>query len=182
MRRRLAGIVVTCAALIACAAAPAQAAKSCAEPRASWERATPGEAGMDAARLLRGTAAVEAGLRVASFLLLLAGASVAVLAAVITLMYTAGLAAYAGMRAEVSAASRAGIGAVPPSNRPATAAALTEKRTRVRPPCGNDSNGPTPSYLVVKRSCTGLAHARVPKCSIVAASDPVRCSMPSGSV
>jgi len=63
---------------------------------------------MDAARLLRGTTAVEAGLRVASFLLLLAGASVAVLAAVITLMYTAGLAAYAGMRAEVSAASRAG--------------------------------------------------------------------------
>jgi plastocyanin len=60
------------------------------------------------ARLLRWASSVEALLRVASFLLLLAGAPVAVLAAVIAVMYTAGLAAYACMRAEVSAASRAG--------------------------------------------------------------------------
>jgi CubicO group peptidase (beta-lactamase class C family) len=33
------------------AAAPAEAAKSCAEPVDSWERATPAEAGMDAAKL-----------------------------------------------------------------------------------------------------------------------------------
>jgi CubicO group peptidase (beta-lactamase class C family) len=39
------------AALLALSASPAQAAKSCAEPAASWERATPGEAGMDAAKL-----------------------------------------------------------------------------------------------------------------------------------
>jgi len=55
--------------------------------------------------LLRATSAVEAVLRVASFVLLLAGAPVALLAAVVVVMYTAGLAAYAGMRAEVSAAS-----------------------------------------------------------------------------
>ena len=51
MRRRLAGTLAASMALIACAAAPAQAAKSCAEPRAEWQRATPGEAGMDAAKL-----------------------------------------------------------------------------------------------------------------------------------
>ena len=39
------------AALLALAAAPAQAAKRCAEPRAAWKRATPAEAGMDAAKL-----------------------------------------------------------------------------------------------------------------------------------
>jgi hypothetical protein len=39
------------AALLALAAAPAQAAKRCAEPGAAWERATPAEAGMDAAKL-----------------------------------------------------------------------------------------------------------------------------------
>jgi hypothetical protein len=55
--------------------------------------------------LLRATSAVEAVLRVSSFVLLLAGAPVALLAAVVVVMYTAGLAAYAGMRAEVSAAS-----------------------------------------------------------------------------
>jgi len=55
--------------------------------------------------LLRATAAVEALLRVASFLLLLSGAPVAVLAVVVVVMYVAGLAGYAGMRAEVSAAS-----------------------------------------------------------------------------
>jgi CubicO group peptidase (beta-lactamase class C family) len=40
-------------AVLAClaAAGPAQAAKSCPEPAADWERATPAEAGMDAARL-----------------------------------------------------------------------------------------------------------------------------------
>jgi hypothetical protein len=55
--------------------------------------------------LLRATSAVEAVLRVASFVLLLAGAPVALLAAVVVVMYAAGLAAYAGVRAEVSAAS-----------------------------------------------------------------------------
>jgi hypothetical protein len=55
--------------------------------------------------LLRTTSAVEATLRVASFALLLAGAPVAVVAAVVVVMYAAGLACYAGMRAEVSAAS-----------------------------------------------------------------------------
>jgi plastocyanin len=63
---------------------------------------------LDAAALLRCTSAVEAVLRVASFVLLLAGVPVAVLAAVIVVMYAAGLAAYAGVRAEVSAASRPG--------------------------------------------------------------------------
>jgi hypothetical protein len=33
------------------AAAPAQAAKSCGEPGSQWQRATPAEAGMDAAKL-----------------------------------------------------------------------------------------------------------------------------------
>jgi hypothetical protein len=78
------------------------------------------------------------------------------------------------------AASRAGRAAVPPSKRLATAAALTLNRTRVRPPWSSPSNGSTPSYLVVKRSCTSAAHP--PKCSIIAASEPVRCSIPSGSV
>lgn len=46
--------VMPAVAAIACAlvaAAPAQAAKSCDEPAAEWERATPAEAGMDAAGL-----------------------------------------------------------------------------------------------------------------------------------
>ena len=49
--RRLAGILAAGAAVLAFAAAPAHAAKSCPEPRGAWERATPGEAGMDAAKL-----------------------------------------------------------------------------------------------------------------------------------
>ena len=32
-------------------AAPAEAAKQCAEPGADWQRATPAEAGMDATKL-----------------------------------------------------------------------------------------------------------------------------------
>src|SRR5262245_58304976 len=63
---------------------------------------------MGAAALLRGTSAVEGALRAGSFALLLAGAPVAALATVIVVMYTAGLTAYAGMRAEVSACSRPG--------------------------------------------------------------------------
>ena len=43
----MAGAVLATLAL----AAPAQAAKQCAEPAAAWERATPAEAGMDAAKL-----------------------------------------------------------------------------------------------------------------------------------
>ena len=45
--RVMAGAVLATLAL----AAPAQAAKQCAEPGAAWERATPAEAGMDAAKL-----------------------------------------------------------------------------------------------------------------------------------
>jgi plastocyanin len=63
---------------------------------------------MEVAWLLRTTAAVEAALRVASFVLLLAGTPLPALAALVAVMYTAGLVAYAGMRAEVSAASRPG--------------------------------------------------------------------------
>jgi plastocyanin len=63
---------------------------------------------MEVAGLLRTSAAVEAALRVASFALLLAGTPLPLLAGVIAGMYTAGLVAYAGMRAEVSAASRPG--------------------------------------------------------------------------
>jgi CubicO group peptidase (beta-lactamase class C family) len=50
MRRRLAGAVAAVACVCA-AAGPAHAAKSCPEPAANWERATPAEAGMDAAKL-----------------------------------------------------------------------------------------------------------------------------------
>jgi plastocyanin len=63
---------------------------------------------LDGRRLLRLTAAVEASLRVASFALLLAGAPLPVLLAVIVVTYTAGLTGYAAMRAEVSAVSRPG--------------------------------------------------------------------------
>ena len=45
-----AGLAVTLLAF-ALAAAPARAAKTCGEPGAAWERATPAEAGMDAAKL-----------------------------------------------------------------------------------------------------------------------------------
>ena len=52
MRALRTGLVSTLAfACLLLAAAPAQAAKSCAEPGADWERATPGEAGLDAAKL-----------------------------------------------------------------------------------------------------------------------------------
>jgi hypothetical protein len=61
---------------------------------------------MGAGALLRITSTVEGLLRVASFVLLLGGAPVAGLAAVVVVMFTAGLSGYAGMRAEVSAASR----------------------------------------------------------------------------
>src|SRR5215211_5783207 len=49
MRRCLAGL--SAALVFLAVAAPAHAAKSCAEPAAAWERATPAEAGMDAAKL-----------------------------------------------------------------------------------------------------------------------------------
>jgi Cupredoxin-like domain len=61
---------------------------------------------MGAGALLRVTATVEGLLRVASFVMLLGGAPVAGLAAAVVVMFTAGLSGYAGMRAEVSAASR----------------------------------------------------------------------------
>jgi hypothetical protein len=61
---------------------------------------------LDTVTLLRGSSAVEALLRVATFGLLLAGTPVAVLAAAVVVMYAAGLVGYAGMRAEVSASSR----------------------------------------------------------------------------
>ena len=48
--RRLAGIAGAVVSLFAWAG-PAQAAKNCPEPAGAWERATPGEAGMDAGRL-----------------------------------------------------------------------------------------------------------------------------------
>jgi CubicO group peptidase (beta-lactamase class C family) len=49
-RARSTALVATLAALLA-GAAPAGAAKRCAEPREEWERATAAEAGMDAGRL-----------------------------------------------------------------------------------------------------------------------------------
>ncbi|HEY2959333.1 MAG TPA: cupredoxin domain-containing protein [Actinomycetota bacterium] len=70
---------------------------------------------LGAGTLLRGTSAAEAALRVLGFALLLSGATVGVLAAVVVAAYAAGLSCYAGMRAEVSAAS-------PPERR---AAAMT---------------------------------------------------------
>ena len=52
MRRSRAGIAAAGVALCALlAAGPAQAAKTCGEPGASWDRASPAEAGMDAAKL-----------------------------------------------------------------------------------------------------------------------------------
>jgi CubicO group peptidase (beta-lactamase class C family) len=44
-------VVVAAGAVLLAAAQPAVAAKRCAEPGAEWERASPAEAGMDAARL-----------------------------------------------------------------------------------------------------------------------------------
>ena len=48
---RAAATAAAAVALLALGASPAQAAKSCAEPGADWQRATPAEAGMDAAKL-----------------------------------------------------------------------------------------------------------------------------------
>jgi CubicO group peptidase (beta-lactamase class C family) len=64
-RRRKSSAVAAAVALslFACAA-PAQAAKSCAEPGSEWERATPAEAGMDAAKL---QSAIDYGSSEASF-------------------------------------------------------------------------------------------------------------------
>jgi CubicO group peptidase (beta-lactamase class C family) len=44
-------LAVVAAVLCSVAAAPAHAAKTCPEPEGSWQRATPAEAGMDAAKL-----------------------------------------------------------------------------------------------------------------------------------
>jgi plastocyanin len=60
---------------------------------------------LGAGALLRSTSATEAVLRILSFALLLSGAQVSVLAAVVVVMYAAGLSCYAGMRAEVNASS-----------------------------------------------------------------------------
>ncbi len=51
MRSRGAVLAGLCAAVLALAAAPAQAAKHCEAPGSRWARATPAEAGMDAARV-----------------------------------------------------------------------------------------------------------------------------------
>jgi len=50
-RRWRAAVAAACAAGALVHAAPAQAAKTCDEPRDDWERATPEEAGFDAAKL-----------------------------------------------------------------------------------------------------------------------------------
>ena len=49
--RIIATFVAAAACTLAGGAAPAFAAKSCPEPEADWQRATPAEAGMDAAKL-----------------------------------------------------------------------------------------------------------------------------------
>ena len=52
MRRGARGVAVFAAVAAAlAAAAPARAARSCPEPGTAWQRATPAEAGMDAAKL-----------------------------------------------------------------------------------------------------------------------------------
>ena len=51
MTVRLAVPTLACLAALLIGAAPAHAAKQCAEPGADWQRATPAEAGMDAAAL-----------------------------------------------------------------------------------------------------------------------------------
>jgi hypothetical protein len=60
---------------------------------------------LGAGALLRGTSAAEATLRTLGFALLLSGATLGALAAVVAVAYAAGLSCYAGMRAEVDAAS-----------------------------------------------------------------------------
>ena len=50
-RRRLTRAGLLAALIAVLAAAPAHAAKQCAEPGADWERATPAEAGFDGAKL-----------------------------------------------------------------------------------------------------------------------------------
>lgn len=62
--RKGAALVAAAIATALGAAAPAQAAKRCDEPRSQWERATPAEAGMDAAAL---QAAVDHGTQNLSF-------------------------------------------------------------------------------------------------------------------
>lgn len=70
-------------------------------PVAGWlARRLPGRT------LLRGTAAVEATMRAATFALLIGGAPLAVLAVVVTVMNVVAWSGYAGMRAEVAAADR----------------------------------------------------------------------------
>jgi CubicO group peptidase (beta-lactamase class C family) len=49
--RRAVGVAACALASAAIGAGPAQAAKHCAEPGATWERATPAEAGLDAVKL-----------------------------------------------------------------------------------------------------------------------------------
>ena len=49
--KRRGAVAAVATVALACAAAPAQAAKSCPEPEWDWQRATPAEAGMDAAKL-----------------------------------------------------------------------------------------------------------------------------------
>ncbi|CAA9502953.1 MAG: hypothetical protein AVDCRST_MAG17-1499 [uncultured Solirubrobacterales bacterium] len=77
------------------------------------------------------------------------------------------------------ASMRAGNGATPPSKRRAIGAALSEKRARVRPPCSISSISSTASDLVVKRS---PARGRAANRRTASASEPVRCSIPSGFV
>ena len=57
-----------------------------------------------------------------------------------------------------------------------------DTRTLVRPPCGRSSRGATLSYLVVNRSPTGADQSCSPTWEMVVDSDPVRCSIASGSV
>jgi CubicO group peptidase (beta-lactamase class C family) len=63
-RLRRAGLAAGVAVSVLAWTAPAEAAKSCAEPGAEWERATPAEAGMDAAKL---QAAIDYGSSQSSF-------------------------------------------------------------------------------------------------------------------
>jgi hypothetical protein len=74
---------------------------------------------LDGMALLVSTSSVEAVLRVSSFALLLAGAPVVVLVAVVVVMNVAGYTTHAGMRAEVSMAGRPGQ--VPSEEQAATA-------------------------------------------------------------
>ena len=67
-----------------------------------------------------------------------------------------------------------------PLGRQLTVRAVTEKRTRVLRRCSKGSNSSTASNLVVHRNCTGASQD--PKNRMHSASEPVRCSIPSGSV